>query len=364
MAMEIDLGRVFDGLPTIAWTALPDGHVDFVNRRWTAYTGLVSDKAHAWAWQAAIDPEDLPGLLDHWRSILASGEVGEMEARLRRFDGQSRRFLFQWSPMRDDAGRIFKWCGAGTDVEEFWQAEQAFRQFDFQIMVDSIAVPVVVTTPAGEVERLNQLTLDYYGRTIDELKCWKSSDAVHPDDLEQTVAAQTEAHRKGAAYDVESRHRRADGGYRWHNVRGFPLRDPRGRIVCWLYLLIDIDDRKRVEESLQQSEAFLAEGQHLARMGNFSWHVATGEIAWSEPLCRIFELDPRTPITLDLIAMRVHPEDLPLIKDMVERAGRGESDFEYQHRIVMPDETINPHSPDEDRFRLACNREAFAVAVS
>jgi PAS domain S-box-containing protein len=342
-AMKKDeLGVVLDALPAMLWTALPDGRIDFVNRRWSEYTGLSLDEGPGWEWQAVVNPDDLPKLLERWRSIVASGQSGEVEARVRRFDGKYRRFLVRCSPMCDDAGGIIKWCGVSTDVEDFRQAEEVLRRrdLDFQLIVDSIPVPVAVTTPSGQVECLNQLTLDYFGRAFDELKGWKTSEVVHPDDLQRTVALYEEAHHLGRAYNVESRHRGADGVYRWYNVRGFPLKDPQGRILRWLHLLIDIDDRKRAEEELRRSEAFLAEGQHLARMGNFSWHIGTGEIIWSEPLYRIFEFEPSTPVTLDLIASRVHPEDLPLMGDMIERAQRGDSDFEYQHRIRMPDHSI------------------------
>jgi PAS domain S-box-containing protein len=259
MAMGIDQGSVLDALPVMAWTALPDGNIDFINRRWSEYTGLSLDKGHGWGWQAAVAPEDVPQLLEKWRSILVSGEPGEMEARVRRFDGQFRRFVIRCSPMRDGAGRVVKWCGVGTDVEDLRHAEQNLRrrELDFQLIVDSIPIPVAVTTPTGEVEGLNQPTLDYFGRTSTELKGWDASDVVHPDDLERTIAAQREAHRQGSAYNVESRHRRADGIYRWHNVVGMPLRDQQGTILRWLHLLIDIDDRKRAEEALQQSEARL-----------------------------------------------------------------------------------------------------------
>jgi hypothetical protein len=152
--------------------------------------------------------------------------------------------------------------------------------------------------------------------------------------------APEEAHHLGRAYNVESRHRRADGVYRWYNVRGFPLKDPQGHILRWLHLLVDIDDRKRGEEELRRSEAFLAEGQHLAHVGNFSWHVGTGEIIWSEQLYRIFEFEPGALMTLDLIASRVYPDDTPLMEDIIRRTQRGDSYFEYEQRIRMPDHSI------------------------
>jgi PAS domain S-box-containing protein len=89
---------------------------------------------------------------------------------------------------------------------------------------------------------------------LEELKGWKSSDVVHPDDLERTVAAQIEAHQTGRPYNVESRHRRADGNYRWFNVLGLPLRGAQGNILHWFHLQIDIDDRKQAEEALRSAE--------------------------------------------------------------------------------------------------------------
>jgi PAS domain S-box-containing protein len=125
---------------------------------------------------------------------------------------------------------------------------------NLDLIVNSIPVPVAVTSPTGEVEALNQPTLEYFGRTFGELKGWKSSDVVHPDDLAQTVAAQMDAHTKGHAYNVESRHRRADGTYRWFNVLGLPLRDAQGNILHWFHLQIDIDDQKRAEEAFRSVE--------------------------------------------------------------------------------------------------------------
>ena len=154
--MEIDLGRVLDSLPSMVWTALPDGHIDFVNRRWSEYTGL----GEAREWQAVINPDDLPQLLDRWQSILASGEPGEMEARVRRFDGQYRWFLVQSSPMHDDSGSIIKWYGTTTDIDERKHAEEALSasERESRLIVDSIPGMVAVFTPSGEVELVNRQT--------------------------------------------------------------------------------------------------------------------------------------------------------------------------------------------------------------
>src|SRR5271154_3563266 len=106
--METELSRVVDALPGLVWTALPDGRVDFVNHRWSEYTGLRTDEAYGRGWQTVVHPEDLPGLVERWRVILASGEPGEVEARLRRADGVYRWFLFRPCPLADAPGQIAK----------------------------------------------------------------------------------------------------------------------------------------------------------------------------------------------------------------------------------------------------------------
>ena len=99
-------------------------------------------------------------------------------------------------------------------------------------------------------------------------------------------------------------------------------------------------ERHLNEEHLRRSEAFLAETQRLTRIGSFSWRVATDEFTWSEELYRIFEFDPALPVTLDLVATRVHPQDLPLLSDTVDGARRALTDFEYEFRINMPDDSV------------------------
>lgn len=274
--MEFDLSRVLDALPAMVWIALPDGQLELINRRCSEYTGLNLDEAHGWEWRAAVNPDDLPTLLERWRSILASGKPGEMDARVRRFDGQYRWLRVQCSPMLDGDGRIVKWCGTATDVDDFRRAEKTLRrrELDFQLIVDSIPIPVAVTTPSGEVEGLNQLTLDYFGKTFEELKGWKASEVVHPDDLERTVAAHLEAHQQGNSYNIEIRHRRADGVYRWYNVLGLPLRDPQGNILRWFHLLIDIDDRRRAEAALQAANDRLARASQVASLVELSASIA------------------------------------------------------------------------------------------
>lgn len=118
---------MIDGIPTMAWCSLPDGSAEFLNKRWHDYTGLSPEEAHGSGWKATIHPEDLARLMDKWLALLASGEPGEVEARLRRFDGEYCWFLFRAVPNRDEQGKIVRWYGTITDIDKRKQAEERLQ---------------------------------------------------------------------------------------------------------------------------------------------------------------------------------------------------------------------------------------------
>jgi PAS domain S-box-containing protein len=121
---ERELQEVIETIPVMAWSAAADGAAEFFNRRWLDYAGLSADQVQGWGWISAVHPDDLSRLADYWRGVLVSGEPGEIEARLRRFDGVYRWFLFRATPSFNN-GRVVKWYGTNTDIEERKGAEQA-----------------------------------------------------------------------------------------------------------------------------------------------------------------------------------------------------------------------------------------------
>src|SRR5713226_9779928 len=416
-----DVRLVVDTIPTLAWSARSDGSADFFNQRWLDYTGLSDEQAREWGWTVALHPDDLNGLVDYWRSVLASGEPGEIERCIRRFDGVYRWFLFRATPSFDNEGRVVKWFGTNTDIEDrkraecllagenlvlemtakgnslesilealcrvveqtasgcccsvllidpsgskveqavapslpssyndrfpgipvdreggpctvaalrktqvivpdvasetqwdtygwrtaalahglkacwsttilasnglvlgtfaiYWREprspiecdqkiieqithlaavaierkrnEAALQESEerFRLIVDTIPGLVCTLNAAGEVELLNRQVLEYFGKTAEELKNWATSDAVHPDDRARVIAAFTHSVETGNPYDIEHRCRRADGVYRWFQVRALPVRDTEGRVISWYILLTDIDKRKQAEDRLQ-----------------------------------------------------------------------------------------------------------------
>ena len=173
---------------------------------------------------------------------------------MRRFDGAYRWFLFRVNPLRDASGNIVRWYGTNVDIEDRKRGEEALRasELSWRQIVDNIPGFVATMTAMGEVEFLNRQTLDYFGKTNEELKDWALIDAVHPDDLPRVIETWTTSIEKGEVYQIEHRCRRADGIYRWFQVRGLPVRNEEGAVRAWYLLLTDIDDLKRAESKLRQ----------------------------------------------------------------------------------------------------------------
>ncbi len=116
--MQLDLSRLIDALPGLVWTALPDGQADFINQRWCEYTGLGPDQALGVGWHAAIHSEDRARVLQRWRSFLDAGHAGQVQARLRRYDGEYRQFLFSAVPIAGESGQVIKWCGINSAIDD------------------------------------------------------------------------------------------------------------------------------------------------------------------------------------------------------------------------------------------------------
>src|SRR4029077_17813141 len=256
------LGTMIDKIPILAWSCRADGSAEFVNQRWLDYTGLSLEEAVGWGWQATIHPEDLAKTMETWRRLVASEEPGEVEARVRRFDGEYRWFLVRAVPVRDDWGEVIRWYGTSTDIEDRKRAEEKLRQDERELrrITDAIAEPIGVLAPDGSTLYANQMMLNYVGLSLEDIKADdRPAEILHPDDFERTRDERQRGLSRGEPFQVEQRLRRKDGQYRWFLARFNPLRDDEGRIIRWYATAIDIEDRKQAEERVQKENVALRE---------------------------------------------------------------------------------------------------------
>lgn len=340
--MKNELIRIFDAIPSLAWTALTEGCVDLVSHRWCEYTGLDARNAAGQCWQAVIHDDDLGRFLEDWRALKTSGHPGGFEVRMRHADGTYRWIHLQMNPLADADGRVVSWSGMCTDIEDRKRSEDAFRMAERNLssIIDTIPALVWSLRIDGSAEFFNQHYLDYVGLSAEQARGWGWTGTVHADDLAGLLGAWRRIMLAQKSGEVEARVRRADGVFRWLLFRINPLRNDYGHIVRWYGISIDIDDRKRAEERLRRSEAFLAEGQRASQTGSFSWRMDTDEITFSEELCRIFAFDSPSLVTRERIMARVHAEDVASFCEKVKTAHRLGTHVDCDIRLAMPDGTI------------------------
>jgi len=341
-----DIRLVVDTIPTLAWSARPDGSAEFFNQRWLDYTGLSAEQALDSGWQVAIHPDDLPRILETFREALNSAKPFEVEGRFRRFDGEFRWFLFRGSPLRDRSGKVAKWYGTNTDLEERKRAEDALRKSEerWRSVFENSAIGVALTDHNGRFLATNHVFQVMVGYTEEELRAVNFLDLTHEDYREANWALITElVEGKRQQFQIEKKYRRKDGSSIWvsNNVSLVPGTERVPRFI--MALSEDITQRKRAEDALQRSEGYLAEAQKLTRTGSWAAHVHQMEnlywtnVYWSEELFRIFGFDPNpTPPSEVEIVGRLHPEDVLHNKPLVDQAIRGRSDFEVDYRLLLP----------------------------
>jgi PAS domain S-box-containing protein len=253
---QADFRLVMDTIPAIVWSASLDGSDDFFNKGWVEYTNLPVEESKGFGWLKAIHPEDAPALLAKWRTAIRTGTPYESVARVRRFDGEYRWFLSRAVPLRDETGKIIKWYGTNIDIEDRKRAEARVGQAETELRLALDTIPALAWSagPDGSADFVNRGWIEYTSLSLEDTKGSGWSSRMHPDDRDKFVDKFLKAVAAGTPYEDEGRIRRADGQYRWFLVRGTPFRDESGNIVRWYGTCTDIEDRRRAEEALRDSE--------------------------------------------------------------------------------------------------------------
>jgi len=276
---EDTLRQVIDTLPTLVWCTRPDGSTEFLNKRWHDYTGCSQEESRVHGWRPTVHPEDLPRVVAKGQELLASGQPGEVEARIRRHDGVFRWFLMRVEPLRDEAGRIVRWYGTQTDIDDLKQIEEKLREEDRELrrITDAIPQTIVVLDPSGVPVYANQAMLDYTGLSAEDVLTSGFRERFsHPDSLEKLKEQRAAGLSRGLPFELEHRARRKDGEYRWSLVRFNPFRDEVGRVVRWYATGTDIDDRVKAEERTRNENQALRE--QIDRDSMFEDIVGSSEV--------------------------------------------------------------------------------------
>ncbi|MEN3334600.1 MAG: hypothetical protein V7641_3965 [Blastocatellia bacterium] len=330
---------IIDTIPVMAWSSRPDGTVDFLNQRWVDYAGLSLEQFVADP-MAPIHPQDTPRVMEKWLARMALGEEYEDEMRLRRADGEYRWFLVRNAPLRDESGKVIKWYGVSTDIDDRKRAEEQLRRAEEQArnVIDAIPQQIWSGPAGGTLDYCNYQWRAYAGLGLEELQGNGWQRMLHPDDKERVLKAWRESVINGTPYEQEERHRRADGMYRWFLCRGVPLRGAEGRIERWYGTNTDIEDRKRAGETLRKAEKRFRALVENSTDG-ISLINSEGAVVYASPATeRVFGLtmEEMQTLRLDLIHPDDHDKVLNTWNELHATPGKLIS---YQYRVRYKDGT-------------------------
>ncbi|HWO29476.1 MAG TPA: PAS domain-containing protein, partial [Candidatus Acidoferrum sp.] len=278
-ASEHDLNLIINSIPALAWSARPDGSADFFNQHYLEFVGLSAEQVKNWDWTVAVHPDDLNRLAGSWHSIMSSGKQGESEARLRRFDGEYRWFLFRADPLRDESGNIVRWFGINTDIEDRKRAEDALRRNEgYLTEAERLTRAGSWAWSAGTSHRAYWSQENYRMFGFDPELGLPSDEAlserIHPEDRDRVRReAFPKRAAKGSDFDTEYRIVLPDGAIKHLHSIGHPVLNESGDLVEFVGTNMDITERRQAEEKIRGQELELrqimdAAPQHLMVLGS------------------------------------------------------------------------------------------------
>lgn len=253
---EHQLRQLVDAIPGLLVTAAADGEVEYINEPVQKITGRSLESIQRLGWTTMIHPEDVQNLMNVWRSAVETGTPMQPEYRQLCADGTYRWWQNRMEPFKDANGTVIRWYGVITDIDDRKKAEQALQESERQLrqMVDAIPVMLIINSPAGEVEYVNQPLVDLFGHDLELLRNFGWTSILHPEDAPALLERLKIVYATGEPLDTEYRMLCADGKYRWMECRKQPFRDADGRIIRWYGVLTNIDARKKAEMALRENE--------------------------------------------------------------------------------------------------------------
>jgi PAS domain S-box-containing protein len=292
---------------------------------------------------ALVHPDDVADVDRKSREALAKGESLHIEARLRRADGEYRWRALERVALRDEDGNISNWYGVSYDIEDRKRAEDLLRRSEAHLAeAQRLSHTGAVTYNGTAILYASEETFRIWG--FDPAQGLPNREVVfqriHPGDRDWLNAEVRRAVSEKRRYAIGYRIVMPDGTVKHLETIGQPVFSASGKLVEIVATQTDVTDRKRAEDALRRSRAYLDEAQRLSVTGSFGWRIADNFTVWSQETYRIFELDPALKPTVELVLGRTHPDDVALVRGMIERMVNEDRELDYEHRLLLPDGTI------------------------
>ena len=272
-ASERELRQMVDSVPGMIAVANSAGQQEYANKRFLDFTGTTVEELRGFdGLNLLIHPDEREMVINEWLRCSALGQPLELDHRLKRFDGVYRWVHVRVDPLLDDRGRIVRWYGLLTDIDDQRRAEEALRDSEqhLRLLVETIPALVSRTTAEGTPDYVNRRIVDYTGQELEQTG-WH---VFHPDDRNSHWQKFRHALESGEPWEDTYRLRRADGEYRWFHERSEPLLDRSGRVVCWYFVSVDVNDNREMEEALRSTRRKLSAAMQIATVAEMSASIA------------------------------------------------------------------------------------------
>ncbi len=345
--VERELRLNLDMIPALTWIGGPDGELEEASRQWHDYTGIGREDAFGMGFLASFHPDDVQKVIAAWTELLLVGKPGGVEARILRHDGEARYFMLRAVPLIGDDGKVRKWYGINTDIDDLKRAEFELAKSQ-AVMAEAQRI---IETGSWSWDMMNDVftcsaeCTNIVGLPSTEITFETLMERVHPEDREMVAEAHGRA-LQGDELNVEHRFVLPDGTVKFIHARGrliYESSQPR----AYIGTIVDVTEARRSEERIrsslaeaQRAQASLAEAQKLSHVGSFQIKPATGEVIWSAETYNIYGLDPAEPLTLEAIVERIHPDDRERVGEIHKIGIRDRKPWEIEHRLLMPDGSI------------------------
>ncbi|RWY80500.1 PAS domain S-box protein [Rhizobium leguminosarum] len=336
-----------DMIPALTWIGGPGGELEDASRQWHEYTGIKREDALGMGFLASFHPDDVQKLIAAWTELLVAGKPGGVEARILRHDGEARYFMLRAVPLIGDDGKVRKWYGINTDIDDLKRAEFELAKSQ-AVMAEAQRI---IETGSWSWDMISDVftcsaeCMKIVGLPSTEITFETLMERVHPEDRELVAEAHGRA-LQGDELNVEHRFVLPDGSVKFIRARGRLIYD-RSHPRAYIGTIVDVTEARLSEERIQSSlaeaqraQASLAEAQKLTHVGSFQIRPSRGEIIWSAETYNIYGLDPAEPLTGEAIMTRIHPDDRERINEIHAMGIRDRKPWEAEHRLLMPDGTI------------------------
>ncbi|HEY0570225.1 MAG TPA: PAS domain S-box protein, partial [Enterovirga sp.] len=329
-----------NAIPQLAWTADPDGGINWYNERWYEFTGTTFESVQGWAWRSLQHPDHAERVVAHFTQAIGAGEPWQDTFPLRGKDGRYRWFLSRAVPLRDDGGRIWGWFGTNTDVTEEREAEDRALAAErrLTLALESARIGAWSWDSTTDLVEADSRVRDIFGLAQEgAIPITEFFSRIHPEDVPRVTARLETARQSSDAYDMDFRIVLPSAEVRWVVSRGLVGARPRGEPgLTMTGITWEVTDQKIAEAGLRHSEERFR--SLIEATAAIVWTTkASGEFGGDQPDWSTFTGQSPQEMQgwgwLDAI----HPDDRDATAEAWREAIEARAIYKIEHRLRRQD---------------------------